>query len=126
MRIRQDYRLLIIEVGYTSDHTLHIKDAEKQAQHALLAAKLAAQGWKSPGPPTCLQTIDIVSIPLGVCGRFLQATEELIQKTLKLTPHTARATLQKMGKVGVDALVGIYKCKRHLDREAKSLRHTNE
>jgi ribonuclease HI len=124
-RIRQDYRLLIIEVGYTSDHTLHIKDVEKQAQHVLLAAKLAEQGWKSPGPPTCLQTIDIVSIPLGVCGRFLQVTEEQLQQLLKFTPHTARTTLQKMGKVGVDALVGIYKCKRHLDREAKALRQAH-
>jgi hypothetical protein len=120
-RIRQDYKLLIIEVGYTSDHTLHIKDVEKQAQHNLLATKLAAQGWQSPGPLTCLQTIDIVSIPLGICGRFLQDTEDQLQKYLKLTPHTARTTLQKMGKVGVDALVGIYKCKRHLDKTAKAL-----
>ena len=49
-------------------------------------------------------------------------TEEQLQKYLKFTPHTARTTLQKMGKVGVDALVGIYKCKRHLDREAKALK----
>ena len=120
-RIRQDYRLLIIEVGYTSDHTLHIKDKEKQAQHSLLATKLATQGWKSPGPPLSLQTIDIVSIPLGVCGRFLPDTEEQLQRLLKFTPHAAKTTLQKMGKVGVEALVGIYKCKRHLDREAKAL-----
>ena len=125
-RIRQDYRVLIIEVGYTSDHTLQIKDAEKQAQHILLAVKLAAQGWKSPGPPTSLQTIDIVSIPLGVCGRFLPETEEQLQKYLKFTPHAARTTLQKMGKVGVDALVGIYKCKRHLDREAKALKRSDK
>jgi hypothetical protein len=122
MRIRQDYRLLIIEVGYTSDHTLLVKDTEKQTQHLLLATKLAAQGWKSPGPPSCLQTIDIVSIPLGICGRFLPETEEQLQKYLRFTPHTARATLQKMGKVGVDALEGIYKCKRQLDREAKTLK----
>jgi hypothetical protein len=119
-RIRQDYRLLIIEVGFTSDHTLLLKDEEKHAQHSLLAAKLAAQGWKSPGSPTGLQTIDIVSIPLGVCGHFLPETEERLQKLLKLTPHAARTTLQKMGKAGVDALVGIYKCKRHLDREVKA------
>ena len=122
-RIRQDYRLLIIEVGYTSDHTLHIKDVEKQAQHSLLATKLAKQGWKSPGSPKSLQTIDIVSIPLGICGRFLPETEDQLQQLLKFPPHAARTTLQKMGKVGVDALVGIYKCKRHLDREIKALKH---
>jgi hypothetical protein len=120
-RIRQDYRLLIIEVGYTSDHTLHAKDVAKQAQHSILAAKLAAQGWKSPGPPTCLQTIDIVTIPLGVCGRFLQETEEQLQKHLRFTTHTARTTLQKMGRAGVDALMGIYQCKRHLDKAARAL-----
>jgi ribonuclease HI len=119
-RIRQDYRLIIIEVGFSSDHTLHIKDAEKQAQHSLLAAKLAAQGWYSPGAPVPSTSITIVSIPLGVCGRFLKDTEEQVSKHLKLPHHQARSTLESMGKAGTDSLVGLYKCKRQLDREAKS------
>jgi hypothetical protein len=121
LRIKSDYRLVIVEVGYTSDHNLQLKDVEKQAQHRLLADKLYANGWRSPGPLDLQTTITTVSIPIGICGRFLTETETHLQQTLKLSPHTARKMLQKMGKVSVRALTGIYKSKRYLDAEIKAL-----
>jgi hypothetical protein len=118
MQIRQDYRLLIIEVGFTSDHNLRTKDQEKQAQHTLLASKLYDQGWRSS---ISKHTIDIVSIPLGVCGRFLPDTQDHLHQSLRLPYGMAGTVLQRMGKAGVDTVVGIYRCKRQLDREAKAV-----
>ena len=118
MQIRQDYRLLIIEVGFTSAHNLRTKDQEKQAQHTLLANKLYKQGWRSNFSQ---HTIDIVSIPLGVCGRFLPDTQDQLHQYLKLPYGMAGTVLQKMGKAGVETFVGIYRCKRQLDREAQAV-----
>ncbi len=120
-QIKSDYRLIIVEVGYTSDHNLKTKDTEKQAQHRLLADKLYTEGWRSPGSLELQSTITTVSIPIGICGRFLKETETLLQHTLQLPPHTARAMLQKMGRVSVRTLRGIYRSKRHLDCEIKAL-----
>jgi ribonuclease HI len=121
-RVKEDYTVLIIEVGYTSDYRLQEKDEEKQAQHNLLATKLKLQGWKSPNQQGPSNAIDILSIPIGVCGRYLEETHQSIQRHLAMPYDTTTRVLQKMGGIGIDSFVGTYQCKRMLDREVLALR----
>ena len=121
-QLKEDYTLLIIEVGFTSDYRLHQKDEEKQKQHKELARKLRGQGWRSPGHKGPVEEIDIISIPIGVCGRYLDETHQSIQKHLAMPFETTTRMLQKMGGVGIDSFVGIYQCKRMLDQEVKAQR----
>jgi ribonuclease HI len=122
-RIKEDYTVLIIEVGYTSDYRLQEKDVEKQAQHTLLATKLKQQGWRSPNHQGVSAAVDILSIPIGVCGRYLEETHQHIQRQLAMPHETATRLLQRMGGIGVDSFVGIYLCKRLLDRELRASRN---
>jgi hypothetical protein len=122
-RIKEDYTVLIIEVGYTSDYRLQEKDVEKQAQHTLLATKLKQQGWRSPNHQGVSAAVDILSIPIGVCGRYLEETHQHIQRQLAMPYETATRLLQRMGGIGVDSFVSIYLCKRLLDRELRASRN---
>lgn len=122
-QLREDYTLLIIEVGFTSDYRLAEKDTEKQKQHTDLAVKLKQQGWRSPSHQGPMEDrIDTVSIPIGVCGRYLEDTHQSIQRQLAIPYETTTRMLQKMGGVGIESFVSIYQCKRMLDREIKAQR----